>query len=238
MAAPASAINSDKDLADFIQDHILDEDLDPTQLAILMSMAKNRVELNEKPEILQDEDTSKTRSGGDSYLSMKALPDNFREMVALYVGVALPPYTQIPFKKRHVFRNASLRYYIDHKNSQFAICGVAGASETIRQVYLIKTDDFTAATVVDDNAATCVWPKEHWPLIAWEVAEMVSSGTDVGADDLSYRMSAAHKEQHERSLHMFRNWDHDLKLQAQDGRAGYADEGDAQDLEGEILPYM
>lgn len=236
MAAPTSAISSDKDLADFIQDHILDEDLDPTQLSILMSMAKNRIELNEKPEILQDEDTTKTRSAGESYLSMKALPDNFREMIELYVGTIR--YTPIPFKKRHLYRNASMRYYIDHKNSQFAICGSAGASETIRQVYLIKTDDFTAASVIDDSATTCTWPKEHWPLIAWEVAEIVTSGTDVGVDDLSYRMSAAHKEQHERSLHMFRNWDHDLKLQAQDGRAGYADEGENEDLVGEILPYM
>jgi len=236
MAAPTSSISSDKDLAEFLTEHILDESLDPVQTAILLSLAKNRVETNEKPEFLQDEDVSQIRSSGDSYLTMKSLPDNFRQMIALYVGNI--PYTQVPFKKRHTYRNSSFKYYIDHKNAQFAICGSAGASETIRQEYLIKTDDFTDTSVVDDNATTCVWPKEHWPLIAWEVAEIVTSGTDVGVDDVSYKMSAAHKEQHERSLHMFRNWDHDLKLQSIDGRAGYADDGDNEDLVGEILPHM
>lgn len=238
MSAPASAISNDLELATFLQDYILDEELDPTLIAILLSQAKNRVELSEKPEVLMDEDSTQTRSSGDSYLTMKSLPDNFREMIALHVGTALPPYTQVPFSKRHTFRNASLRYYIDHKNSQFAICGSAGAAETIYQEYLIKTDDFTAASVADNTATTCVWPTEHWPLIAWEAAEIISSSTDVGADDLAFRMSAGQKEQHQRALHMFRMWNHDLILQSQDGRAGYADEGEAQDLVGDILPYM
>ena len=239
MTAPASIFNYDEDLAAFLTDHILDEDVDPQLVAMMLSQAKNRIELMEKPEILQDENTSQTRSGGDTYLSMKSLPDDFREMIELYVGTALPPYTQVPFKKRHVYRNSSFKYYIDHKNSQFAICGSAGSSETIRQVYLIKTADFTEASITAGaQAATCVWPKEHWPLIAWKAAEMISSGTDAGADDLSFRMSREQLRLSEEALHAFRMWDHDLKLASIDGRAGYADEQDHVSLEDDILPHM
>lgn len=236
MTAPLSAISNDLELAEFLTDHILDEDLDPQQIAVLLSMAKNRVELSVKPEICIDEDTSKTRSSGDLYTTMKDLPDNFREMLELYVGMTL--YSPVPFQKRHTFRNSPLRYYINHKANQFAICGSAGAAETIRQIYLIKTDDFTESSVQDENAATLTWPKEHWPLVAWEAAEIISSGTDVGADDLSFRMSAAHREQHQRALQMFINWDHDLKLKSMDNRTGYADEGEARSLEDDILPFM
>lgn len=237
MAVPVSAINNDLELAEFLADHILDEDVDPQLLAVVLSMAKNQLELDEKPEILQDEDTTKTRSSGDTYLSMKSLPDNFRQMIELYVGTAVPPYVEVPFKKRHVYRNSSYRYYIDHKNSQFAICGSAGASETIRQVYLIKTPDFTSSSVVDEDSSTCVWPKEHWPLIAWKAAKIIGSGTDVGADDLSFRMSAQQEQIYQEMLHSFRMWDHDLKLKSIDGRAGYADEDEDFGVE-DSLPYM
>lgn len=239
MAQPASAIDNNLQLYEFLTEHILDESLDPQQVAVLLSSAKNRIERLYKPEILIDEDSSKTRSSGDTYLSMKALPDNFRDMLELYVGEIL--YRPVPFRRRMTYKDAALRYYIDHKDNQFAICGVGGAAETIRQVYLIKTDDFTEATVSDENESTLTWPKEFWELCAWEAAEIVSSGTDIGADDLSFRMSTGQKNRKDELLHAFLMWDHDLKLKAQDNRAGYADGGefgDGQDLINDILPRM
>lgn len=234
MTAPVSAISNDRELADFLTEHILDESLDPTLVAILLSQAKNRIETNERPEILIDEDSTKTRASGDTFETMKDLPDDFRSMIELRVDNAL--YLPVPYAKRRAYRYAGQRYYIDHRRGQFAICG-SGGEGTIHQTYLIKTDDYTATSVADENAATCVWPKEHWPLIAWEAAEMVSTGTDVGVDDISYRMGASHAEMRERCLQMFRNWDHQLKLDSIGGRRGYADD-EGIDIEEDILPYM
>lgn len=234
MTAPVSAIDNDMDLAAFLTDHILDEDLDPQAVAVLLSQAKNRIELNERPEILIDEDSSKTRTSGDSYLTMKDLPEDFRSIIELRVDDN--PLFPVPFSKRRAFRHASQRYYIDHKRRQFALCGTGGTG-TINMTYIVKTDDFTADSVADENAATCVWPTEHWPLIAWEAAEIISTGTDVGVDDISYRMGAAHSEQRERALHAFRNWDHQLKLDSMGGVRGYADD-EGTDVESDILPYM
>ena len=239
MVAPTSIFNYDEDIATFLTEHILDEDLDTQMIAMLLSQAKNRLETEEKPDILIDENTSQSRASGDTYLSMKSLPDDFRQMLELYIGTNLPPLRPIHFRDRHKYRNSAYRYYIDQKNKQFAICGSAGAAGTIRQVYLILTNDFTEASIATDaNAETCVWPKEHWPLLAWKAAEMVSSGTDIGADDLSFRMSQQQFRQYEEALHSFRMWDHDLKLKAQDNRAGYDESTDDLSLEDDILPYM
>lgn len=236
MTAPTNVIETDADLYDFLANDILnDPEISEDAAARLLSSAKNEIERNEKPEILVDEDTSKTRSVGDTYLSMKALPDNFRQMLALYVGTLAPPYVQVPFKQRHQYQHAGYRYYIDHKNSQFAICGSAGASETIRQVYLIKTNDITAATILDGATASLTWPAELRELCAWHAAQLISSGTDVGADDLSFRMSAAQRLRYEELLRSFRHWDHDLKLASMDGRTSMEDSGDTED---DILPYL
>jgi hypothetical protein len=234
MTAPISAINSDLDIAELLTDHILDEDLDPQQIAILLSAAKNKIELELKLELLLDEDVSQTRASGDSYTTMKSLPDNFREMLELYVGTTL--YRPIPFRKRTTFRFSDLRYYIDYKNRQFAICGNGGSSQVIKQVYLIKTDDFTSSSVADASAATLTWPKEFWGLVAWEAAYIISSGTDIGADDISFRMSESQKKQRDDLLHSLRMWDHDLKLAQQGGRST-PDEDDEPGFD-EILARM
>ena len=234
MTAPTSTLSSDKDLAEFLTDHILDESLDPTLTAILLSQAKNRIETLERPEILIDEDSTQTRSSGDTFETMKPLPDNFRSAIELRVENVL--FQPVPFAKRRAYRFSGQRYYINHKDRQYAICGSGGAG-TINLTYLIKTDDFTASSVENENAATCVWPKEHWNLIAWEAAEIVSTGTDVGVDDISYRMGAAHLEQKERALQAFRAWDHQIKLDSMGGRRGYADD-EGTDFENDVLPYM
>lgn len=235
--APTAAINSDLDLYDFLTNDILDEDIGEGMGARLLSQAKNAIELELKLQILIDEDATQTRAAGDTYLTMKSLPDNFRSMLELYVGSILPPFRQIPFKDRLRYGLSNWRYYVDHKNAQFAICGNAGAAATIHQIYLIKTDDFTESSLQSDSAATCVWPKEHWPAIAWKAAEMISSGTDVGADDLSFRMSAEQKRQAEDAIARLRDWDQELKLAAQDGRAGMEEDIDYPDIE-DTLPYL
>lgn len=234
-----NVVTTDADLYTILTEDILDEDISEEAAARFLSSAKNEIERNEKPYILMNEDTSKTRASGDTYTSFKALPTDFRQMIELYVGTTpgLPPYIEIPFYKRHQYRLANFRYYIDHKNSQFAICGTAGASETIRQVYLIKTDDITSATITGGAAATIVWPAELRELVAWKAAEIISRASDLGADDLSFRMGAEQLRRYEELMRSFRNWDQDLKLKAQDGRAGMDDYGEYPDIE-DTLPYL
>lgn len=234
MTAPVNVLATDADLYDFLCNGILDETIDQDTAARLLSSAKNEVERNEKPEILQDEATTQTNASGDTYTTMHAQPDNWRQTLELYVGVI--PYSPVPFKNRVTYRNAARRYYEDHKNKQYAICGT-GAGQTIRQVYLIKTDDITSATI-DAATETLTWPAELRELVAWHAAQLISSGTDVGADDLSFRMSEAQRNRYQELLRSFRMWDHDLKLQSMDHRAGMdepaEDAGDVTD----VLPYL
>lgn len=232
MTAPTNVVETDADLYALLCE-IVGEDLDPGSAARYLSSSKNELERNEKLEILQDEDVTKTNASGDIYTSMKALPDNFRQMIALYVGII--PYSPVPFKQRVSYRSSMRKYYIDHKNSQFAICGT-GAGQTIRQVYLIKTNDITEATIAA-VASTIVWPAEYREIIAWHAAQLISSGTDLGADDLSFRMSAAQLNRYGELLRSFRGWNHDLILQSMDNRAGM-DEPAEDENDDDVLALL
>ena len=106
---------------------------------------------------------------------------------------------------------------MDHKNSQFAVCGTGGSSETINHYYLIKTDDLTIANKDTDNIIT--WPTEFQPLTAYEAAEIYMQGLD--PDDISIRQGEYQKAEHQRLLDALVAWDADLKLAAQDNRGGF-----------------
>lgn len=225
---------TDKNLYDMLCD-IVGEDLDTTAAARLLSSAKNELEREEKLEILVDEDTSKTNAAGDTYTSMHALPTDFRFMLKLYVGII--EYAPTPFRNRINARNSARRYYIDHKNNQFAICGV-GSGNTITQVYLIKTDDITAATIEDATSATLLWPNEHWEVVVWHAAQLLSSGTDTAADDVSFRMTAAQRNRYNELRAALKSWNQDLVLQSMDNRTDMNSEADDDTAPEEVLPYL
>lgn len=213
---------NDVELKEFFE-NIIGDSLDETFTVAILNQAKNQIERRLKPLFLQEVDESKTRNTSDNYETMKDLPSDFREMVELYVGTQR--YIPVPYLDRVRYRFSAYRFYIKHRDSQFAICGTSSTAETIRQYYLVKTPDLTVAKITADSPATTIlWPSEFIPLIAWEGARIVESGTDDGADDLSFRMSASQEKIAQKLEDDFTSWDHDQKLNEMDNRGGYEPE--------------
>lgn len=204
---------------------IIDDTHDLTHTYQLLSLAKNKVERMYKPLILQDTDSSQTRAFGDTYLTMKNLPADFRLTISMYVGTRR--HRAVPFAKRVRYKDASGRFYIDLKNSQFGITGVGAVSEPIDLTYLIKTPDLTEATAAAGDA-TITWPDEFRPLVAYEAAMIFQSGLD--ADTTAFRMSERQMTERQALLDSFIDWDADQKNEEMDGTGGFDDEED-QDVE-------
>lgn len=205
-----------KELKTFFEG-LVDDSHDVTHTYQLMALTKNKIERREKPPMLLDVNSSKSRSAGDTYLSTKDLPSDFREMIELYVGTTR--YSQIPFVDRIRFKDAAHRFYIDHKNSKFGICGTAGASETIHQHYLIKTTDPSESN--EDNSIF-VWPSDFHPLIAFEMAGL--HGGIIDPDTIANVKARNSLGYYQDLLAAFRDWIHDQKLAAMDHRGGFGPE--------------
>lgn len=212
-------------------ENLIQDTHDITHTYALLSSAKNKIERLYKLAILINTDTSKTAAVGDGYLTMKALPTDFREMIKLYVGTM--PYWPVPYASRISFRDAARRYYIDHKNAQFALCGTIGSVATISQIYRIKTTDLTEANEDTDNIIT--WPEEFQPLVAYEAAKIFLQNID--PDTTAVAQGNYNAAEHQALLDSFIAWDHDIKLAAMNNQGGYAD--DVLDGEGSIdLAHM
>src|SRR3989304_1130489 len=106
-------------------ENIIDDQLDTDFTYQLMNIAKQKIELERDWAWLVVEDSSKTRSSGDTCTTMKAPPTDFLRPLDLFVET-IGPYTPIPFTRRRAYQYQSLVYYLDYKNSQFALCGSAG----------------------------------------------------------------------------------------------------------------
>lgn len=216
-------------------DNVIDDDLDRDFLFQLLSQAKNTIERSEKPLYTHELDETQTRTPGDLYTTMKNVAADFREMIELVVGTT--HYREIPYAQRVRYKDQPHVYYIDHGATTVAklgICGVAGASETIRQYYFKKTPDPTPTTA-DADETTLLMPSEFAPLVVWKGADIYYTGTDAGVDDISHKLGQGAARQYENLLDAFRDYDHDLKLKAMDNRAGYEPSDPSLD---DILPHM
>lgn len=203
-------------------DNIIDDDLDRDFLFQLLSSAKNELERIHKPLYLEDIDATKTRDAGDTYLTTKALPSDFREMRKVYVGTR--EYFSVPFIKRIRYKDSPRKFYINHRDSVLGICGVAGMAETITMHYLVKTPDLTQATA-DAGDTTLLMPSDFHDMLPFKAAEIHYFGTDAGVDDISNKLGVGAGNRYREVLHAFTNWIADQKLAEMGGRGGFADEG-------------
>lgn len=196
---------------------LTDDVLDDTTLFILFNKAKNQIERRYKLAICEATDSSQTRGSGDTYLTMKSLPTDWRETTKLYLDNT--PYSPIPFNKRNLYRTMARRFYIDYKNAQFALTGTGGSSGTINHFYIAKTTDFGAS---NKTVEVITWPSEFHPLVVYEAAGIYQGNID--PDSISRQLSAAQKIVYEDLLDALVGWDADLKLNAQDNRHGFEDD--------------
>lgn len=205
--------------------NIIDDEYDITHTYQLMTQAKNKIELMYKPLILQNVDTSQVANAGDTYLSLKTLPADYRSTVSMMVGFYM--YLQLPFAQRIAFRLMPRRFYVDMRNKKFGLTGQLGASATISHCYVTTSPDFTEAN--EDTDGICLWPDELQPLLPYEMARIIRA--DIDPDDVARGAAQADEAEYQKFLDAFIHWDADLKLQAIGGQGGYAPEM-ARDLDG------
>lgn len=201
--------------------NLIGDELDETLTYQLLTQAKNDIERLYKPKILEALDSSQTASPGDTYLTMKDLPTDWRETISLYVGDY--PYYPRPFSQRRGFRNLPRRYFIDHKNLQYSLSGQVGTGQTIYHTFIEKTDDLT---VDNEDSVIITWPSEFHPLVAWEAAKVNLGGID--PDDIAIRQAQFSAAQYQKILDGFLAWDQNLKIGELGGALGYAPEVDEQ----------
>lgn len=201
-------------------DKLVGEDgYDKTHSYQLMTQAKNLIEEELKLKILESLDVSKTASVGDTYLTMKALPTDYRQTIKISVGTA--PYYPIPFRRREQMANMPRRFYIDQKNKQFALTGKVGSSAVINHFYLCTTAEITQADESTLSSAVISWPSRFHPMIPYKMAQIYQANLD--ADFMAFRMSPGQAEQYQSFYDALMGWDQDLKLQDMNFQGGYAD---------------
>lgn len=180
-----------------------DDAMDETQALIYMNMAKNIIESERDWNFNRAFDNSKSIAAGDNYLSTKALPSAFLVPRKVFIAGDLTPLILISFDERERYKDVYKRYYIDHLNGTFALCGSSGnAGSVINMYYGRKTDDITLST-------SPVWPSMFHPYLAFKMAEMWASGAD--ADDVNYRMSKENLRISREILRSFILWDAKIK---------------------------
>lgn len=189
---------------------LLDESIDTDLFTTLYNVAKDSVEEDRDWEILKAFDSSQSASPGDTYLTAKDLPSDFRRpMDILYVGIDTV-YKPIPFEHKYVYRNRNGFFYIDYANDQFFIIGAPGSTQTINMPYIKTTDELTLAT-------SWTFPERFHKLLAFIIAGYYTAGVD--ADDIYARMSPEHKLAAESIMKNLEDWDSRLKLNAMDNSA-------------------
>lgn len=159
---------------------ITGESIDGTQALILLNMTKNEYEASRDWNFLRAFNSSLSASPSDTYLTMKSLPSDFLMPRELYINAENTPYSIIPFEARERYRDNYKKYYIDWKNSQFALCGKVSSTKTINLYYTASTDDIGLTT-------SPTWLAIFHPLIAFLMADKYMAGQD--GDEINFRMS-------------------------------------------------
>lgn len=188
----------------------------------LMNIAEAMLRRERDWEMLKVLDTSTTASSGDTYLSMKTLPTNpafDRSVGKLYVGTVL--YTQIPFEQRILYRDHPHRFYIDIRNSQFALTGTQGASATINLPYLYRPFPLVkSGAVAGTSISSPEWiPADLRAVLAFKMAHVLQA--NIESDEVAHRMSQNQLAEMNMLLDALRDWDAQLKLNAMGGQVGY-----------------
>lgn len=205
----------------------MDDSIDVTLAYQLLTIAKNDIETKLKLAILRASDSSQTTSPGDTYLTLKSLPTDFKSMRKLVVGTI--PYYPVPFDKRIGFRNTARRYYIDYKrmvqgSTCLGLCGSAGSSQSINVFYQVATDPLTETN--EDTLGVILWPDEFQHLIAYHVAKIKTGAIDADLETIKFNLSAQQEAEYQNLMDGLIAWDHDIKLAEMGNALGYADEED------------
>lgn len=234
MTPPVQLFNTAADLRIFYETSVIDDTPDPNETYLLFNQVKDLIEDTYTPKFLESVDTSQTANVGDTYLTMKPLPDDYRsthKIVLTNSGTVEIPISQVSFRDRAKWQKIMRKFYVDIKNKQFALCGSVSSTMTINHYYQPYTGQFG---VYNENSANPIlWPARFWALIPYGAAAIKQGNFD--ADAMTFRMSLEQQSTFDTLLTAFLSFDHDLKLQDINNRLGYAD-GYGDDFDNGIYP--
>ena len=196
------------DIKTFVES-LIDDEIEETLFLTLLNVAKDNIEEELEWEVLKSWDRSLAWNPGDTYLTVKTLPSDFRSMFGdgvIYLGED-NPYFPVPFKDLYRYRNFSNKYAIDHLNNKLYILGSEAVQYTINLPYLKNTPELTLST-------EWLFPSRFHKLLAFRVAGYYTSGVD--ADDIYARMSQAHRIAASEIENNLRKWNTRLALISMD----------------------
>lgn len=178
----------------------------------LMLAAILSIEEERNWEYLKAWDSSKTASSGDTYLTAKALPTDWRETFKIVLGDKGPEVIQIPFSERMRYQDAANRFYIDVANTNYYLTGARGQSQTINHCYK-KT---TTAPSTDNKTSSPSFPSRFHIVVPFRMAELYSSSLD-DSDDTTFKLSVGQRAAYKAVHNSMIAWDDNLKLSAMEG---------------------
>lgn len=165
---------------------LIDDDIEDTLFYTLLNIAKDQIEDSREWEVLKKWDLTLTYLTGDTYLTPKTLPVDFRSMFAegeVYLGEN-NPYFPVPYKDIYKYNNFARHYTIDYLNNKLYILGSEASNCSIYLPYLGTSNDIIATTA-------WAFPSRFHPLLGLMVAGFYTAGVD--ADDIYARMSTTHR---------------------------------------------
>lgn len=186
---------------------LIGESLDETLALSLLNRAKDLIESDRDWTFLIVEDSSKTRTPSDTYLTAKDLPTDFLRDYKVYLGDTsnndFHELENIPFYQRRRCNDIAQKYYIDWANSKIHVCGTVDKTYTIYLYYIKQTPDISLVT-------SPVWPTKFHKIISALMAELYQSGVDF--DEITARQALAHNKQASILFDGMINWDANIKL--------------------------
>lgn len=182
----------------------------------LLNVAKTKLEEMNVWQYLKKLNTSLTATSNTA----QALPTDFARDLRLLVGPDRE-YYPISFEEQHLFRNASLRYFIDHAAETLTLLGNV-QSNTVYFYYKRFTPDIEETTEP-------VFPTRFHPLLGFYVTAFYQVGID--ADDIFARMAPEQRLAAVELKRAMEAWDSALAVRSQNNRIGVAESENGIPLE-------
>lgn len=222
---PTQLFTTAADLRIFYETSVINDTPDPNETYILFNQVKDLVEDMYKLKIAESVDSSQMANVGDSYLTMKNLPSDYRSteklvLTAVSGGSQQIPYYPIAFKTREKYQKIMRKYYIYMKGNQFALCGSVSQAMVINHYYQAYTGQMSLAT--ENLPNPIAWPARFWNILAYGAAAIKQGNFD--ADAMAFRMSIEQQSVFDTFIVGLLSWDSDLKLQDMNFQGGYADD--------------
>lgn len=141
---------------------------------------------------LQEEKSTNTSLTSDTFETPHTLPDNFRRTLPRRTLILVNPintneyyeYSEVPFAKRFQYQNSADKFYIDHKNGNYYVCGTVSKTLTHHFFFMPIPVPLEAETEWDFGIQSS--SEEYIP---YQVSARIQLGEDY--DDINARNANA-----------------------------------------------